>query len=54
VTFDFLGVHCLLEEQYRDRIGLALLGKLHLIDSQSAIRWLVNRQMSFEGGFQVG
>lgn len=33
--------------------GLALLRKSHLINTASILRWLVNRQMSFEGGFNV-
>jgi prenyltransferase beta subunit len=27
--------------------------KMHLIDTQAALRWLVFRQMKLEGGFQV-
>lgn len=33
--------------------GLALLRKSHLINSEMALRWLVQRQMAFEGGFNV-
>uniref|UniRef100_A0A914GUY8 Protein farnesyltransferase n=1 Tax=Globodera rostochiensis TaxID=31243 RepID=A0A914GUY8_GLORO len=32
--------------------GLALLRKLHLVNIDAALKWLVNRQMTFEGGFQ--
>jgi len=32
--------------------ALALLGKTHLMDDEALTRWLVNRQMQFEGGFQ--
>ncbi|KAH7730062.1 prenyltransferase and squalene oxidase repeat family protein [Aphelenchoides avenae] len=32
--------------------SLALLRKSHLINTPSLLRWLVNRQMRFEGGFQ--
>ncbi|KAL3103224.1 hypothetical protein niasHS_002410 [Heterodera schachtii] len=32
--------------------SLALLRKVHLVNRDAAIRWLVNRQMSSEGGFQ--
>jgi len=31
----------------------ALMQKMYLIDTQSALRWLVFRQMKLEGGFQV-
>ncbi|GFG37972.1 hypothetical protein Cfor_06620 [Coptotermes formosanus] len=32
--------------------ALSLLGKEHLCDIKSFMRWIVNRQMRFEGGFQ--
>ncbi|KAK9886559.1 hypothetical protein WA026_017486 [Henosepilachna vigintioctopunctata] len=32
--------------------SLIILGKHHLCDIQSLLRWLVHRQMSLEGGFQ--
>lgn len=32
--------------------SLFILQKQHLCDVQSLLRWLVNRQMKFEGGFQ--
>uniref|UniRef100_A0A915EPE8 Protein farnesyltransferase subunit beta n=1 Tax=Ditylenchus dipsaci TaxID=166011 RepID=A0A915EPE8_9BILA len=31
--------------------GLALLRKSHLVNTEGALRWLVNRQMQYEGGF---
>lgn len=32
--------------------ALCLLGKLHLCDTKLLLRWIANRQMKFEGGFQ--
>lgn len=32
--------------------GLTLLGRPHLCDIDALLRWCVNRQMKFEGGFQ--
>ena len=33
--------------------ALMLMGKGHLCDSESLLRWAANRQMRLEGGFQV-
>ena len=33
--------------------ALMLMGKGHLCDTESLLRWAANRQMRLEGGFQV-
>lgn len=33
--------------------GLTLLQKMHLINMETLLKWLANRQMTVEGGFQV-
>lgn len=33
--------------------ALMLMGKGHLCDTNSLLRWAANRQMRLEGGFQV-
>ena len=33
--------------------ALALLDKFSIVDDKALLRWLVHRQMKFEGGFQV-